>query len=650
VSPSGPRAELRLLGAFGLSVDGAGRIDVPSKKNRALLAIIALSPGQRATREKLCGLLWGDRGEEQARSSLRQSLAVLRRDLGGWENLILSTRDDLVALQTETLIVDAIELQSLSGSTDKILLQRAAELCRGELLVDTAIREAGFEDWLAGERRRLKDLAISALERLAESETATAAISVARQLLSLDPLRESSHRMLMTALSKAGERALALQQYAECAQLMRTEFGVEPAAETDNLKALITKGGAAPAQTPAVSGSPTEPLRPVPSEASIAVLPFAVLGDDREQQYFADGLTEDLITALARQPGFFVIHRDSSFAFREASTGLDEVAAKLGVRNILQGNIRSSGGRLRVNVHLVDTLSHSHKWSDRFDREMADVFATQDEIVQRIVEALTGKMASPASLERYRPVSMEAYDLCMRGRGEWRRSDTDGVQARPLFERAIALDPNYSEAYRWLAQCQCLGWLHYGWPLHPSREESVTNSARAVELDPSDPAAHALHAMVLMYERRWDDAEAGFATALRLNPNDSDTWMNLSDLRVMQGRGADAVACSERSLLNSPQPVGAYWLMGQAQFAAGQYEDAVATLMRDDVRRSGARRLLAAALARLGRIDEARLEAQMFMSAFPYFRIGHWVASQPFKDQAAMQEFVEAYRRAGLPE
>jgi TolB-like protein len=644
------RARLQLIGPFALEIEGSGFVELSSKKNRALLAILALSPGQRATRERLWGLLWCDRDEEQARSSLRQSLAVLRRELGPAEPLVLARQDDVLSLRTDTLSVDVLDLRRFSQSVGLDDLRRAAELFGGELLADTTIRLEGFDDWLAAERRGLTETAVTVLERLAKAETGAPAVAAARRFLSLDPLRESAHRLLMKALFSVGERALALQQYEACRAILKAEIDVEPAPETESLREEIAKAASsdhrasAPPIPHKVSGD--EEAR----RASIAVLPFTNLADDKEQQYFADGLTEDLITSLAQQPGYFVIAKESSFAFRNLTNELSEIASKLGVRHILQGSLRQSGGRLRVNAHLVDTKTHSHVWAERFDREMTDIFATQDEIVHRIVEALTGRMPPGEARDRYRPTSLEAYDLCMRGRNEWRHSDGAGVRASPLFEQAIAIDPQYSEAYRWLAQCQCIGWLHYGWPIEPFRAEALKNARKSVACDPHDPTAHATLALVLMYERHWEEAEAEFKVALSLNPNDADSWMNLSDLRVMQGRGEEAVKCSERSILNSPQPTSAYWLMGQAQIAAGQYTAAVDTLMRPETRRSGAQRFLAAALALLGRIDEAQLEGRMFMAANPHFRISHWIASQPFQDQKMMERFVTAYHLAGLPD
>ena len=196
-----------------------------------------------------------------------------------------------------------------------------------------------------------------------------------------------------------------------------------------------------------------------------------------------------------------------------------------------------------------------------------------------------------------------------------------------------------------------MSWLHFNAPIHPVRELALCNARKAVELDPADAMNHSTLGFVLMNEKRLEDAETELQTALRLNPNEADAWYILSDLRVMEGRGLDAVDCSERSLRLNPRPMGAYyWLYGQALFAAGQYEAAVKTLRREETYRTGSRRFLAAALAELGRLEEAREEGRMFMAANPHFTIKHWIETQPFRDLGMRDRFVEAYRLAGLPE
>jgi TolB-like protein/class 3 adenylate cyclase/tetratricopeptide (TPR) repeat protein len=398
---------------------------------------------------------------------------------------------------------------------------------------------------------------------------------------------------------------------------------------------------------PAVSGVEL----PLPDKPSIVVLPFVNMSADAEQSYFVDGLTEDLITDLSKVPELFVIARNSSFAYKGRSIDVRQIARELGVKNVLEGSARRAGGRVRINVQLIDAAAGGHIWADRFDKDLADIFAVQDEVTGKIVEALVGKLTATSLRERYRPASLEAYDLCVRGRAQWVHSMEDGTQARPLFERAIELDPKYGEAYRLLAAGHCMSWLHLGGPMHPFRELAVKLARKAVELDPGDSGAHWMLAFIILYERLWEESAREFEISLSLNLNDADAWTNLADLKVMEGRGAEAVACVEKALRLNPHPWGSYyWDLGQAQYAAGQYEAAVKSLRHEATYRTGSRRFLAAALAQLGLLEEAREEARLYLARNPHFRISFWVETQPFRDLATQARFVEGYRKAGLPE
>jgi TolB-like protein/class 3 adenylate cyclase len=388
----------------------------------------------------------------------------------------------------------------------------------------------------------------------------------------------------------------------------------------------------------------------LPAKPSIAVLPFTNISADADQEFFADGLTEDLITELSKAPGLFVIARHSSFAFKNKPVDVRRVAQDLGVRYILEGSARRASGRIRINAQLIDAREGGgHLWAERFDRDLADVFAVQDEVIGKIVEALVGKLTAEGLRERYRPANLEAYDLCLRGRAQWAHSTESGVDAIPLFERAIVLDPAYAEAYRWLALGQSIGWLHMNRPMDPFRQLSMVSAKKAVELDPENSGAHWVLAFVLLYERRWEESANEFEISLRLNPNDADAWAALADLKVMEGLGAEAVSCVEKALrLNPSGPY--YWDLGQAQYAAGQYEAAAKTLRNEATYRTGSRRFLAAALAQLGRLEEAREEGRLYLARNPHFRISYWVETQPFRDLATRDRIVEGYRKAGLPE
>ena len=293
---------------------------------------------------------------------------------------------------------------------------------------------------------------------------------------------------------------------------------------------------------------------PLPDKPSIVVLPFVNMSADAEQSYFVDGLTEDLITDLSKVPELFVIARNSSFAYKGRSIDVRQIARELGVKYVLEGSARRAADRVRINAQLIDARAGGHIWADRFDRDLADIFAAQDEVIGKIVEALVGKLTAAGLKERYRPANLEAYDLCLRGRAEWAHSAEAGVEAIPLFERAIALDPNYAEAYRWLALSQSIAWAHMNRPMDPFRQLSMASAKRAVELDPEDSGSHWVLAFVLLYERRWDESAKEFEISLRLNPNDADAWADFADLKFYEGRGVEAIACVEKGTAPESAP------------------------------------------------------------------------------------------------
>jgi len=393
------------------------------------------------------------------------------------------------------------------------------------------------------------------------------------------------------------------------------------------------------------------PALALPDKPSIAVLPFESMSADPEQAYFADGLTEDLITDLSQVPGLFVIARHSSFAYKAKSVDVRSIARSLGVRYVLEGSARRAAGRVRINVQLIDAIGGGHLWAERFDRSLDDVFKLQDEVTAKIVEALVGRLALAQTPERKRPTSLEAYDLCVRGRALLFQSGQAAREARLMFERAIALDPEFAEAHRWMALCLLDSWLLWGESMEPNRRLSFAAAQKAVMLDPNDAGNHCIYGYLLMRGHQLAEADAELAVALKLDSNNADTWAMLSELMVLSGRPTDALANIEKALRLNPHPPGwYYWFLGQSQYLDRQYDRAVLTLRREETYRLPCRRTLAAALAQLGRLDEARREAEMFMVSSPHFTIHQWVESQRFRDEAACQHFVDGYRKAGLPE
>ncbi|MGJ7037205.1 TolB-like protein/cytochrome c-type biogenesis protein CcmH/NrfG [Shinella sp. BE166] len=388
---------------------------------------------------------------------------------------------------------------------------------------------------------------------------------------------------------------------------------------------------------------------PLPDKPSIAVLPFVNLSNDPEQDSFADGLTEDLITDLSRTAGLFVIARNSAFAYKGKTMDVRAIAEDLGVRYLLEGSARRAAGQVRINAQLVDAVSGDHLWAERFDRGLDDIFAVQDEVTAKIVEALLGRLQ--ASPPRNRPKNIDAYDLCVRARKLMDDTPQSAREAHLMLTRAISLDPDYAEPYRWLAMNHWMGWVHSGGPTEPNRDIAMELARKAVQMDPNDAGCRWVLAYLLAYERSFAEADAEFAKAIALDPNEADTFAALSDIAVLAGRVGEGFEHIRKAFRLNPFPASWYYLtLGQALYAAGDYEAAVETLRRDETYRTSSRRFLAASLAQLGRLDEARAEAELFLVGNPGFTTRHWAATEPFRDAATLAHFVDGYRKAGLPE
>lgn len=397
-----------------------------------------------------------------------------------------------------------------------------------------------------------------------------------------------------------------------------------------------------------LAGTQRKPL-PLPSKPSIAVLPFVNLGNDPEQEFFADGLTEDLITDLSRNPALFVIARNSTFAFKGKAMDARAIAGELGVRYLVEGSARRSAGRVRINAQLVDAESGDLLWAERFDRGLDDVFAVQDEVTARIVKALLGRLIETPP--RNRPRNLEAYDLCVRARRLMDDSLQSAREAHLMLTRALALDPGYAEPYRWLAVNGWMGSVHAGGPDASSRSLALALARKAVAIDASDAGCRWVLAYLLAYDRSFAEADREFARAIELDPNEADAWAAKSDIAVLAGQieaGLDHIRKAFR--LNPFPPAWYYLVLGQAQYAAGEYEAAIETLRRDETYRTTSRRFLAASLAQLGRLDAARAEAELFLVGNPQFTTRHWAETEPFRDAATLAHFVDGFRKAGLPE
>jgi adenylate cyclase len=398
---------------------------------------------------------------------------------------------------------------------------------------------------------------------------------------------------------------------------------------------------------------------PLPEKPSIAVLPFDNLSGDPDQEFIADGMTENIITALSYIPEIFVIARNSTFTYKGKAVKAQEVAEDLGVRYILEGSVQRAADRVRITAQLIDAASGRHLWADRYDRDLQDLFALQDEITLKIVSALQVKLSVGVQtrLTRNTMPNFEAWSYGVRGYSHMmRHTKDDNAKAREFFERAASLAPGYAPVIT------ALGLTHsedarHGWS--ESREESLLRAVelakKALALDDSDPNIHALWGGIYQLQRRYEQAIAEGEKSVALGPNQADPHFLLAMLLHDTGRYQEALPLVRKAMRLHPYyPFWYLWLLGSVYLRMEEYEKAVEAykvlVVREPHRISGGHLGLAIAYIRLGRKEQARSEVAEVLRLSPEFSLEVYrkLAHERDMDPAIVEGDIEALRKAGL--
>lgn len=407
----------------------------------------------------------------------------------------------------------------------------------------------------------------------------------------------------------------------------------------------------------ATTVAPQGPL-PLPDKPSIAVLPFQNMSGDPEQEYFADGIVEEIITALSRFKWLFVVARNSSFTFKGRAVDIKEVGRSLGVRYVLEGSVRKSSGKVRITGQLIDAVTGAHLWADRFERNLTDVFALQDEVTVAVVSAIQPKVlqAEIAIATRRQPNNLTAYDIYLRALPHYHLTTREGIaEAAKLAHRALELDPRFGCFAALAGSCHQLNVIH-GYAVDPQfdRTEAVRLFRLALRLDGDDPDTLAMAAVASAYMIGDSESEIELADrAVALNPNSYRAWHNRGWVYHVAGRPREAVQSFEQAIRLSPvdpQLHQALCGMGVAFIELCRFDEAVNAgkrALRHNLAFAVAYRCLASAFAHLGRNAEAREAAARLLEVDPAFTISAWIARG---GQSNSKRQVEGLRLAGLPE
>jgi TolB-like protein len=408
--------------------------------------------------------------------------------------------------------------------------------------------------------------------------------------------------------------------------------------------------GVRPSTSPA-SSSPglATPVKRDTSKPSIAVLPFDNMSGDPDQEYFSDGITEDIITAISRFRALFVIARNSSFAFRGQHLTIPEIAKRLGVDYVLEGSVRRAGNRVRITAQLIEAASGNHVWSERYDRSLEDIFAVQEEVATVIASTLSGQVRTDIAnrATRKHPDSFLVYDYALRGIQLQQKSTRHDADAgRVLLEKAIELDPSYAEAYPWLALCHLAFW---GYDLNKAALTTATAIARrGVALDDSSAICHIIVAYCGLYNREFQLSQFHHERACALNPNDAYVATHMGLFLAYTGRAAESSIWFEKGLRLNPFPPTWYAVFaGRAAYLDRRYADAARSF---DAPTESVKSLmyLAAALGQLGRIVEARAILDQCARLKPDIPIIKFAEAEPYQNPADTVHLIDGLRKAGL--
>jgi adenylate cyclase len=403
--------------------------------------------------------------------------------------------------------------------------------------------------------------------------------------------------------------------------------------------------------------APKHAVLALPDKPSIAVLPFQNMSGDPEQEFFSDGMTEDLITDLSKVSALFVIARNSSFSYKGRSVKVQEIGRDLGVRFVLEGSVRKAGNRVRITAQLIDAGSGGHLWAERFDRDLTDIFSTQDEVVEKIVGtlAVTLTRGEEQRLRRRDTGNVEAYECWLRARNLLGRGTRESIaQAKAMHRRAIEIDQNFAAPHAGLALAAISDYAS-GWAPDPAQalDEAERWARRAVELNDQEPVSHMALAAVLLWRRDHEGALAESRRMMALDPNFAQGHAASGLGLTYAGRAAEALEPLAKAMRLDPHyPDMVLHFLAQANFSLGKYEIAAEQLVDRIARNPGtdaSRMFLASCYGHLGRAEEARAAWAELLKVNPDFSVTQRARVLPYKDPGDFQRIADGLAKAGLP-
>jgi len=656
---------LKVFGGFALLV-GDRAVPTLPRKARALLAYLAVHPDRSMSREGVAELIWSDRGPEQARHSLRQTLTVIRKHFFGEQ--IVRVRDGALSL-SDAVVCDAAPVARLSRNSNEAEIRSAVDTYSGPLLDGFPPVSRDFDEWLMVSRAKFETQVLDHLARLGDKASAAAdtatALELAERMFAIDPLREDIHRRLLETCVGAGRRSEALRHYGNIVAALRTTLGVAPAAETRALVRRIQGDDGAEslaAESSARVEAPSLParVRAADNVPPVAVLPYRLQGDPPPISHLADGLVTDIVCQLAGLREMRVISQGTTLSLKNDALDARAAGQMLGVRYVVTGTIRRSGAVMRLTTELADTETGLVAWCGSHDTQAALSFADQDQIVARIVNTLTPQVHE-IELRRIRgkrPESLTVYEKVVLAREYLLTMHRDDLlAAKRLLDEAVSIEPDYAEPYALLADYHGLMAAE---GLSSDRAADIAaveqTTRRALSLDSNNLRALIFYAhRKSLLRREYDGARDMFKHALEVSPHSAPAWLWSSYVHSWTEDTDEALRRAYQALALSPMDRRApdfHSAICTAHYTAGQYREAVEWGLRaidePGVMR-GTWRWTAASLAALGETEHAREVMREGMQRLPGQRAGELMRSHPYRDPGRRRRYCEHLVAAGMP-
>lgn len=651
-----PRSyRLQVLGGFRLA-DADGEVALPGVKDRALLAYLVVTHPKVHQREALRELLWASRFEAQGRHSLRQSLYRLRKLLGGQPFVITDTE---VSIEPSHIESDIAQFNAWIAAGQPAALEAASRCYAGELLAGLVTQEDAYQTWLDHERRRVRDQALGAMLAAADAALAAerpqSALGFARQALALDDLNEAAYRALIRCFAAVGRRSEALRQFEILKAHLQEQLGIAPEDVTHDLVARIRAAGNGPSDRSAATvdmGRPT-----IPDGPSVATLPFTAVSGSQSEESIAEGLAEDIVTALSKVSRILVIARASTKQYKDKDVSPQQVSREQGVRHVLSGAVQIDADRVRVTAQLIDAASGRQVWADRYDRSSGDFIGLQDEITREVVSALQVQLTDgeQARVWARGTRDLKAWENVVRATEKYHSHHRDEVpKARALALEATELDPDYAAAWA------VLGWTYWvdaRWDWSRRRNDSLATALRLAQqslaMDSHLPDGLTLLGVTQLHLGRLDEALATFERARIALPNHAHIAALNGYAHSYAGDATLAIEEMRRAMRLSPSHPTWYlnclarghWVKGEVEAAVAFYEESI---RRDpDVAIPYAH--LATVFGETGRLADAEPMVKKLLAIDPQFSARAWCANNPYRDPGTRKRENEALVRAGAP-